>query len=480
MASKTTLSAKNLQALGVERLAELLIELSSGDAAAKRRLRLELAGASSPADLVREIRKRLSTIARSQSFVEWHNVRRLYDDLETQRRAIVDTVAKASPAEALDLLWRFMGLADSVLERCDDSNGTVIGVFHEAFSDLGDIASAAKTDPNSLADQAFQALRENNYGQYDGLIKTLAPALGQQGLEHLKSRMHALSQEKVERPPESQRRIIGLGSGGPIYEDEIVERARISTVRTALMDIADAQGDVDSFIAHYDAKTRKVPRIAADIAHRLLAASRAQEALQVIEAAEQPKQRDWDWPDFEWENARIAVLDALGRTNEAQSVRWGCFERSLSASHLRAYLQRLPDFDDIEAEERALDYAQSSRSLLQALSFLVSWPALDRAGKLVVQRADELNGDHYEILSPAGDALAATHPLAATLVYRSMIDFSLTQARSKRYKHAARHLADCASLSSAIEDFGSFETHKTYETRLRKKHGRKTAFWSQV
>jgi hypothetical protein len=52
--------------------------------------------------------------------------------------------------------------------------------------------------------------------------------------------------------------------------------------------------------------------------------------------------------------------------------------RSLSL-HLRAHLKRLPDFDDLEAEKKALDYAQRTRNLLQALSFLISWPALDRA-----------------------------------------------------------------------------------------------------
>ena len=51
MATKTSLNAKNLEPLGAERLAELLIEISAGNAAAKRRLRLELAGARSPAEL---------------------------------------------------------------------------------------------------------------------------------------------------------------------------------------------------------------------------------------------------------------------------------------------------------------------------------------------------------------------------------------------------------------------------------------------
>ena len=36
MASKTTLNAKNLEVLGAERLAQLLIEVSTGNAAAKR------------------------------------------------------------------------------------------------------------------------------------------------------------------------------------------------------------------------------------------------------------------------------------------------------------------------------------------------------------------------------------------------------------------------------------------------------------
>ena len=101
---KKTLNAKNLAALGAERLAELLIEISAGDAAAKRRLRLELAGAQSPAEAAREIRKRLSAIARSRTFVDWQNRRALVDNFETQRRAIVEQVAKTDVTEALDLM----------------------------------------------------------------------------------------------------------------------------------------------------------------------------------------------------------------------------------------------------------------------------------------------------------------------------------------------------------------------------------------
>ena len=80
----------------------------------------------------------------------------------------------------------------------------------------------------------------------------------------------------------------------------------------------------------------------------------------------------------------------------------------------------------------------------------------------MTQRAGELDGDHYEILTPAADALAGKYPLAATLVLRAMIDFSLTKGRSSRYGHAARHLIECESLALMVQDFGTHEAHDAY------------------
>ena len=76
----------------------MLIKISAGNAAAKRRLRMELAGAQSPAELAREVRKRLTIIARSRSFVDWQGARSLAHDLDIQRRAILETAAKADPS----------------------------------------------------------------------------------------------------------------------------------------------------------------------------------------------------------------------------------------------------------------------------------------------------------------------------------------------------------------------------------------------
>jgi hypothetical protein len=477
MSAKSTLNAKNLASLGADRLAELLIELGAGNAAVKRRLRLELAAAQGSSTAAREVRKRLATIAKARSFIEWHKMRELVADLELQRRTIAEQVAKIDAAAALDLTWQFLALANSLLNRCDDSNGVVSGVFRGALSDLARIAEAVKPAPEALAEKVYEALVENDFGQYDGLIEALAPVLGQQGLGHLKARFIELSNTPVPQRADAERKIIGWGSGGALYEDDVKERRRKSAVRLALQDIADALGDVDGFIAQHSEQAKSAPAIAADIAKRLLAAGRVDEAWTAINAVDEKRSA---WMPVEWEETRIAILEALGRSTEAQAFRWECFENSLSADHLRAYLKHLSDFDDLEAEQRALQFVLTAEDHLRALHFLCTWPALDKAAELVVRRAKEWDGNRYEYLTPTAEALETKYPLEATLLRRAMIDYTLKNAKSKRYRHAARHLLECESLAASIDDFGPIEPHEAYVMKLKAQHGRKGGFWEHT
>lgn len=476
MASEKTLNAKNLAALGAERLAELLLELATGDAAAKRRLRLELASRSGGSDVAAEIRKRLVSIARAKSFVDWRKIRALAQDLDMQRAATMDHVAPTKPAEAFDLLWRLLEMAPSIHARCDDSNGTIGGVISLALADLGVVAEQAALAPSTLADRVFQGVCANNYGQFDDLIALMAKPLGRDGLEMLKARFEELAAKPPTMPKQGERRVIAYGSAGPMFEDDYKARNHARTVQSALTEIADALGDVDGYAARFSAEERANPAIAARIAERLLAADRAVEAMAALSVAEPQFRKGGHWHD--WQRVWIDTLDALGRPDDAQSERLAIFERSLNAEYLRAYIKRLPDFDDEEAENRALAHAGQYPNFHKALAFLIDWPAHDLAAKLVLARQGELDGDHYGLLTPAADALEQRHPLAATLMLRAMIDFSLIHARSTRYGHAARHLQTCEHLAKRIEDFGDRRDHATYVAHLRHLHGRKSGFWN--
>lgn len=488
MAAKTTLNEKNLAALGPERLAALVMEIVTGNAALKRQARTALLENAGGDALAAEVRKRLATIKRSTSFVDWDKRPALVKDLHQQRKLIAGKIATADPKTALELMWRFMELAEPVHNRADDSNGDIGDVFRAGCEDLGALATAAKPDPVKLADQAFAAaFDQNDYAQYDDLIDALTPALGEAGLARLKERALAAQKELAANKPEPKSgRKIGWGPGGAIYEGEFRHDSKVRTIQYLLQEIADAQGDVDAFIAGYDAKARTVPRIATEIAVRLLEAGRAKEALAALDKAKHRKRDrhsdldDWIEPETDWVDARIAVLEALERAEEAQALRWRQFEETLSAPHLRTYLKQLPDFDDVEAEDLALDYARSYEDVHAALHFLTRWPDLNRAATLVLEHRDEWDGNRWYFLPDPAQALAGKHPLAATVLLRALILDTLTGAKSKRYKHAARHLMECASLAAMIEDYRRLPTHDAFITALRRDHPRKSGFWSLI
>ena len=471
--SKKTLNKDNLTALGAERLADLLLEVSTGSADIKRRLRLELSHNVGPTELARDVRKRLVSIRKSISFVGWRKRKSLIKDLNTQVDMITEKIAPEAPTEAFDLLWQFIELAPSVYERVDDSRGDVGDVFRAAVLRFEDIGPRAFLDPTALASRVWDALRENGYGEFDGIIGLLAPTLGEDGLRHLKGVVEAYSEVPAEELPEDHealRFLRDLRSDSGDYVSDQKDRL----IKMCLQEIAEAQGDTDAYIAQYSARDLARPDIAAEVAQLLLSQGEAEEALKTLTDADLSGRA---FGQKEWDAAYIACLLALDRIDEAQSHRWDRFSETLNPDLLRAYLKVLPDFDDIEAEERAKAKALEFENLHLALIFLLDWADLSCAARLIESRAGELDGDLYHILTPAAEALREKYPLAAVLLWRSMIDHALTLGRSTRYGHAADHLMDCAAVDDEISDYGLFASHLSYLAALHARHERKTSFW---
>ncbi len=440
-------------------------------------MRLALAGSAGTVEAARAVVKRLASIVQAKTWLDWQKIKPLVADLEVQRRAILDLIAPSDPREAFELMWRLVGCAEPILARSDDGSGRLSSAFHAAVRDLGPLAQRAGLGAEDLAGRTFRALSADEHGTWDELIPILAPQLGTAGLNMVKESMQAWRSEPVTTPAAHKRQVIGWASSGPIHADEIQSHHRRHTATFVLQQVADALGDVDGYIEQLGERARQMPVIAASIARRLLDAKRPQEAWTTLDAVD-VKQRDQ--APMEWEEVRVDVLEALGRSDEAQAFRWQRFLSRLNATHLRTYLRKLSDFDDFEAEQRALDHALTFGDVHQGLAFLIAWPDLRRANELVLARSQALDGDLYELLTPAADALDGKYPLAATLLRRAMIDFTLRMARSSRYKHVARHLGDCRSSAAHVEDFGGVSDHSTFERALRTAHGRKAGFWQEV
>lgn len=92
--------------------------------------------------------------------------------------------------------------ATRLAELMIEIGGRLGDQFHAAAKDLAPLAVVAGVNPDELARKVFEAVR-----------------------------------------------VIGYGLDGPLYADQLDASHRERTIGTALRDIADAEGDIDGFIA---------------------------------------------------------------------------------------------------------------------------------------------------------------------------------------------------------------------------------------
>lgn len=472
MAGKV-LNKANLMALGADVLADLLLETVKGDAARQRRVRLALAADQGVETVAADVRKRFAQVRRGRSFISRKTQKTLARELSDLTHVIETQIAADAPDMAFDLLWAQLHLAAGIHERTDDSWGTIGDVMRDAMEAISRLAPSLTKDPEDLADDVFEAVSVDGYGAFDQAVHALAQALGDAGLARLK----ALAETARTAPLTEADLVLYDFIMDPEQRAERARVARDRTVEMILQDVADLQGDVDAWLARYTPEQLTFHTIAPEAAARLLAAGRAEEALKLVEGA-LPNDNWFDAADLD--EAHFACLEALGRKDDLRAALWARFEKRLCPDALRRHLRLLPDFDDIEAEDAARSHVLTFSPIETALAYCLQAPDMSLAVQLVTTRHAEIDGDAYDILTPLADALVPTHPLAAVLLWRSMIGFALTKARSGRYGHAARHLASCAAADAQIADYEGHPSRAEYERGLRSAHGRKSGFWARV
>jgi hypothetical protein len=455
MADGKTLNARNLERLGAARLAELLIEIAD-TTAAKRRLRVELAGSFGPAEVARDVRRRLAAIRQAGGMLSRKRMAGVVAELEQHWSAIATLVTPQDPRLALDLGWEILALSAPLDRRANDGADALADLYARLLPDLPVLLAGSAITSDHLADHVAGLIAQEVGLLNEDLIAVTADALGKRGLHQMQSRLAAARCDIVDGA-------------------DWVIRHRQRHYDLALRAIADHLADPDSFAATLSEADLLRPDLALALATRLAVAGRGAAALVVIDRLEGSRPRYLD-PVFPLLKARI--LAEGGDLAGAQTLRWRVFAQTLSADALRAFIRPLPDFDDMQAEEKAFALAALHSDVHVALRFFLDWPALSEAETLVVRRFREVDGDLYDLLTPAAEVLAERHPLAATLLLRAMIDHSLTWARHSRYRHAARHLATCADL--VVPDWGAVPDHLAYVTGLRRAHAKKPGFWAAV
>jgi hypothetical protein len=391
-ASLKKVTAENLVNLGAERLAEILVGVADVRPELKRRLRMELAAEQGAEHLAVEIDKRLASLETSRSKILWRQRPSFVRDVDVLRGLIAKRLAELDRQAALDRMWLFMDLAKRLGLRVRDRDGELAAVFLRAAGDIG--ALLTEVDPDRAAGALVDAMIKAPFDWAEWLAMVL-----------------------VQTAPEMAEAALRLMS---------VKRGAVPGWIPLIRQLADAAGDVDAYMSSYTDDALRTPSAAADVAKRLLASGRVDETGRVLEAAAPPANEPRSslsgrgktaGPDFDWETAWIDYLEQSGQGGAAQSARWASFERTLSVDRARAFTRRLTDFEDVEAEGRAFEFASNHPDFQQGLAFLMAWPAMSEAARMIEARSDDVRveADQAELWAAK---LRARHPAAAHLLLR--------------------------------------------------------------
>ncbi len=437
-ASARRLTAANLEALGADSLAALLLELSDSQPALKRRLRMELAARVGAAPLAEEIDKRLAMVGGSKAKVSWRKRPELILDLHVLRRMIAGRLADLDAGLAMRRMWTFLDLADGLSLRVKDPKGELAAVFEAAAEDMAGLAPRAPADlalAGEVADMLFRGSAS--------WAERLGPALA----------------------------AFGQAFGAAVQAElkaRIAARPAFRPSARVMRAVADAAGDVDAFLETVPSTLRHDPGTAAAVGRRLLGAGRIEEALATLQAADpRNRARALDGrPDpaaEPWYEAWIEALERSGETSAAHEERWAAFERTLSPDHLRAFLKALPDFDDVEASDRAFAVAARRGEFAEGLAFLMRWPALPEAAAMVLARRDEVGGEAGD-LAEWSSRLDARYPRAALILLRAAI--SALWGRPATRGDAAPLADEAEALARRVGDLEGLDSHEAFVTRL--------------
>lgn len=474
MARRATLTQETLVALGVDKLASLILEEAQHNAPFKRIVTAALAGAKGPDAVAAIIDRRLASLERARGFIDWEKRRAFTADLKATVTTIVDELGGADPKGAAERIVRFLTTATSVFARVDDSSGSVARIYEDAAARLPALAKhMASDDRQHLLARLVPLLLADDHGLIEEAVYGTVPTLAAEDLTSFdRSLNHALS-------------TVAPGDGARDWEQE-ARRNRIIKARQA---IADTKGDVEIFMKLEAQKPERTQDNLA-IAERLLQAGRGAEALEWVRRPNRPGLRAMDREDLAdastgvgvLERSRIGleirILSTLRDREAAQRLRWQTFQATFDADLLREYIAALPDFEDEETLDTAFAHVAAHPHRYRALHFFLTWPRLDLASKLVLDHVAGWDGRHYDALAPAAEALEHDHPVAATVLYRALIDDILARGRSQAYGHAARYFTKLASLAVEEAAVHGLADHSAYADALKKAHGRKSDFWA--
>ncbi len=434
---------------GPEALADALLELSS---------RNELAGemvermTSTPKDILRRLKSRLSGLRRGTNFVPY----RFSGELAFKLDAILADIGAAveDPRDGMELLMKFYEADASTLGRCDDSGGGIGSVFKYGAKDLFVSYAVRCEDKTWLADQVFELNMEDKYGVRDALIDSAGEFLPEPEMRSLIRRFREKADIETDEYRKSHWLYMIQSLAKQLKDAELFERTTFEIYGNDSV----VAGIIESAGVYLDAGD-------------------AESALSRLEKLSMSD----DYMSDDRDKLLLEAYSMLGQNEKREETAWRIFRRYRSSDTLKSLLEVLGEHcrkDVIESETgEILKDKFLSNSNLQ---FLLSLGKIDEAESYLLERAEQLKGDHYSTLLPMSKSFEdAGCLLASSLIYRELLDSIMARAISKYYIYGVRYLKKLETLEAGITDWKGFPSHAQYRGKFDTAHAKKSSFWQK-
>src|SRR5271165_1999378 len=422
------------------KLARLLVELAAQDQTILEQVQFLLASGDTTA-IAKAVRSTLRAWKRSPRFIQYQEAFAFGEQLDRLLDSVEDGLLGPDPALALDLLEEFLQSDRWILERVDDSAGC-IGTAYRRACQLFARAAPGVASPAALAERIALLVEKDDYGVRHSL------------LEHVPQ---FLDSETIARLVDRWRKQAAQGPGS--------RRDRMPLLRIETLAASTGDPQLYAEAALEGRSVEDQPVIGLQVARQFVLAGRPAEALQYVSAEDKVPPHCFD----EYAEILDRVYEALGRTDHLRELRKRHFLHRPDPERLERYLGGL------EAKERP-----TAKDLTRKAVFFAELKEGEIAAQIILAEPTAFRGENYPALLPLSRSLEQGQPLAASIVYRALLEPILDRAQSKAYPHAARYLRRLGTLAKKIRAWSPIAPHESYLQTLRARHDRKRAFWDQV
>lgn len=437
-----------LMDLGAETLADTLLELAGHNEQVNDKIN---SLTSDEKVNIKRYRQKLAGLRNSTRYIGLEMTDFFADQLERMLTDLETWVT--DPCTGLDLVAEFIETDAVVFEICDDSDGTVGGVYLSTARNLFFHYASLCLDKERVATLFIRLASKDDYGARSSLMKDVVEELGEPALSLVLKKLQAL--EANEKDAKNKRSYTWM-----------------------LESITSQQREADLFAAALQGRQVELPK------PKMLAAARAflekQDAESALAWVQRIPANDVSH-GYEIEQILKEIYTMQGDKESLVNLQYKKFKSYRTFEGFQELLLATgrEKREEILANEWAIICQNPSFNDHDA-QFLSDAGMMDELEAYVFAKVDTLNEGSYYIVPEIAASLAKHgRYLAASLLYRSLLDCMMERAYAKSYHHGVDYLNALDAFAPLIKDWKTFPTHNSYKVNLLLENKRKTAFWNQ-